>query len=290
MLSVLILTRNEELDLPGCLASLRWSNDIVIYDSYSTDSTEAIARSHGVRFVQRPDQDLSISFGGDEGFHRTWALRQISFRNPWLLVLDADERLSTDAYDEIFALLTDDIQHTNGISSPPVAYQLRRRDYFQGRHLKHVQATPWYIRLFRPEFVRYERLVNPITVVNGPVASLRGCINHYPFSKGLYHWISRHNTYSTLEARQYSSASEELPSLNPVSSLFSREFHTRRAYQKQLFMAMPARPVLKFLLLYVFKRGFLDGSPGFAYALLQSIYEYFIVLKVQELQAKHLTP
>ena len=70
MLSVLILTRNEQLDLPGCLDSLRWSNDIVVYDSYSTDSTETIARSYGARFIQRPDQDLSISFGGDEGFHR----------------------------------------------------------------------------------------------------------------------------------------------------------------------------------------------------------------------------
>ena len=290
MLSVLILTRNEQLDLPGCLDSLRWSNDIVVYDSYSTDSTETIARSYGARFIQRPDQDLSISFGGDEGFHRTWALRQITFRNPWLLVLDADERLATEAYEEIFALLRGDLQYTNASSSTPVAYQLRRRDYFQGRHLKHVQATPWYIRLLRPEFVCYERLVNPITVVNGPVGSLRGYIDHYPFSKGLHCWISRHNTYSTLEARQFSSASAELPSLNHVFLLFSRDFHIRRAYQKQLFMKMPARPVLKFLLLYVFKRGFLDGSPGFAYAVLQSIYEYCIVLKVRELQARQLTP
>ena len=289
MLSVLILTRNEQLDLPGCLDSLRWSNDIVVYDSYSTDSTETIARSYGARFIQRPDQDLSISFGGDEGFHRTWALRQITFRNPWLLVLDADERLATEAYEEIFALLRGDLQYTNASSSTPVAYQLRRRDYFQGRHLKHVQATPWYIRLLRPEFVCYERLVNPITVVNGSVASLRGYIDHYPFSKGLYHWISRHNTYSTLEARQFSSCSAELP-FKHVFLLFSRDFHARRAYQKQLFMKMPARPVLKFLLLYVFKRGFLDGSPGFAYAVLQSIYEYFIVLKVRELQARQLTP
>ena len=290
MLSVLILTRNEQLDLPGCLDSLRWSNDIVVYDSYSTDNTEAIARSYGVRFVQRPDQDLSISFGGDEGFHRTWALRQISFRNPWLLVLDADERLSNDAYDEIFTLLTKDTYHLNSSSNSPVAYQLRRRDYFQGRHLKHVQATPWYIRLYRPEFVRYERLINPITVVNGPVASLRGCIDHYPFSKGIYHWISRHNTYSTLEARQLSSVSAAQLSLNHFSSLFSRDFHIRRPYQKHLFMQVPARPVFKFLLLYVFKRGFLDGSPGFAYAMLQSIYEYFIVLKYREFQSARLLP
>lgn len=291
MLSVLILTRNEQHDLPGCLASLRWCDDVVVYDSHSTDDTEAISRAHGARFVQRPNQDLSISFGGDEGFHRTWALRQIVFRHSWLLVLDADERLSIEAYEEIVELLSSDkaFNHSAGFD-PPVAYQLRRRDFFQGRHLKHVQATPWYIRLFRPEYVHYERLINPITVVNGRVASLQGFIDHYPFSKGLSHWIARHNTYSTLEAREFSSASLASCSFRFSLALFSRDFHLRRAHQKQLFMKLPARPLLKFLLLYVFKLGFLDRAPGFTYALLQGIYEYFIVLKVRELQSNSVPP
>jgi glycosyltransferase involved in cell wall biosynthesis len=285
MLSVLILTRNEQHDLPGCLDSLLWCDDVVVYDSYSTDDTEAISRAHGARFLHRPNQDLSISFGGDEGLHRTWGLREITFRYPWCLVLDADERLSTVAYEEIVALLSSDQPSGNSAASePPVAYQLRRRDFFQGRHLKHVQATPWYIRLFRPEYVHYERLINPITVVNGRVASLQGFIDHYPFSKGLSHWIARHNTYSTLEALEFCSASLVSGSFRFSLALFSRDFHLRRAHQKQLFMKLPARPLLKFLLLYVFKLGFLDRAPGLTYAFLQSIYEYFIVLKVRELQ------
>ena len=291
MLSVLILTRNEQDDLPGCLDSLLWCDDVVVYDSYSTDDTEVIARGHGARFVQRPNQDLAISFGGDEGFHRTWGLREITFRYPWCLVLDADERLSTAAYEEIAALLSSGQPSINSAESePPVAYQLRRRDFFQGRHLKHVQATPWYIRLFRPEYVHYERLINPITVVNGRVASLQGFIDHYPFSKGLSHWISRHNTYSTLEAREFCCASLASGSFRFPLALFSLDFHLRRAHQKQLFMKLPARPLLKFLLLYVFKLGFLDRGPGFTYALLQSIYEYFIVLKVRELQSNSGAP
>jgi glycosyltransferase involved in cell wall biosynthesis len=291
MFSVLILTKNEEQDLPGCLNALQFFEDVVVYDSYSTDDTEVIARGHGARFVQRPNQDLAISFGGDEGFHRTWGLREITFRYPWCLVLDADERLSTAAYEEIVALLSSDQPSINSAASePPVAYQLRRRDFFQGRHLKYVQATPWYIRLFRPEYVHYERLINPITVVNGRVASLQGFIDHYPFSKGLSHWIERHNTYSTLEAREFSSASLASGSFRFSLALFSRDFHHRRAHQKQLFMKLPARPLLKFLLLYVFKLGFLDRAPGFTYALLQSIYEYFIVLKVRELQSNSGVP
>jgi glycosyltransferase involved in cell wall biosynthesis len=291
MLSVLILTRNEQHDLPGCLDSLLWCDDVVVYDSYSTDDTEVIARGHGARFVQRPNQDPAISFGGDEGFHRTWGLREITFRYPWCLVLDADERLSSGAYEEMVALLSSAQPSINSAASePPIAYQLRRRDFFQGRHLKHVQATPWYIRLFRPEYVHYERLINPITVVNGRVASLNGFIDHYPFSKGLSHWIARHNTYSTLEAREFCSASLASGPFRFSLALFSRDFHIRRAHQKQLFIQLPARPLLKFLLLYVFKLGFLDSAPGFTYALLQSIYEYFIVLKVRELHSNSGVP
>lgn len=283
-LSVLILTRNEEHDLPECLASLDWCDDVVIYDSYSTDRTESIAIEAGARFVRRPGQDLSIAFGGDEAYHRTWALRHIPFHHSWLLVLDADERLSSDARLEILHLLsTVASNHSQSTQSVPVAYQLRRRDYFHGRHLKHVQATPWYLRLFRPQFVHYERLVNPVTVVNGPVGSLKGCIDHFPFSKGIYHWIARHNTYSTLEAQELFTVSFETSLSALYYAFFSCHFTQRRFYQKQLFNRLPARPILKFAWLYFFKLGFLDGRPGFAYALLQSIYEYFILLKSQEL-------
>jgi len=285
MLSVLILTFNEEYDLPGCLASLSWCDDIVVYDSYSTDLTQQIAKDSGARFIQRHGQDPSISFGGNEALHRTWGIHHIPFNYPWLLVLDADERLSPNALHEIESVLNGlQPQRSDLTSTCPVAFQLRRRDFFQGRHLKHVQSTPWYIRLFRPAFVHYERLVNPITVVDGPVASLQCYIDHYPFSKGLSHWISRHNTYSTLEAMQLCSDGSYSQQASFVGALFSPYFHQRRAQQKQLFMRLRARPLLKFLWLYLLKRGFLDGAQGFTYALLQSIYEYFIVLKVRELK------
>jgi len=285
MFSVLILTFNEELDLPGCLSSLCWCDDVVVFDSYSTDLTEYIAVSSGAPFVRRPGQDLANSFGGDEAFHRTWALRHITFSHPWLLVLDADERLSSDALIEIQTTLHNhQCSFSNLLLDVPVAYQFRRRDYYQGRHLKHVQATPWYRGLFRPEFVHYERMINPVTVVNGSVGSLNGFIDHYPFSKGLTYWISRHNTYSTLEAKQSISIPFESYHLNFRGAFFSPYFYQRRTHQKLIFTYLPARPFIKFLFLYFFKRGFLDGGPGFTYALLQSIYELFIVLKVREMR------
>ena len=267
--SVLVLTKNEQQDLPGCLDSVAWSDDIVVYDSCSSDRTQDIASSAGTRIIERPFDNWA--------FHQNWGLRNITFRNSWVFYIDADERLTPEAAAELQV-----------IASIPdyrfVAYRIRRRDFFQGRQLCYVQTSPWYIRFFRPEFVHYERLVNPVTVVDGPVGDLQHPLDHYPFSKGLSHWIARHNSYSTFEAQQilHNRASQEPFSL--PAALLERDFNRRRFHQKELFYRLPARPLIKFLLLYVLKRGFLDGRPGFTYALLQSIYEAMIVLKVQELE------
>ena len=268
-ISVLVLTKNEEQDLPGCLQSVAWSDDIIVFDSCSTDQTQGIARHHGARVVERPFDNWAS--------HQTWGLRNIAFRYPWVFYIDADERLTPEAAREI--------QSISSLLEPDaVAYRIRRRDFFQGRQLKHVQTSPWYIRFFRPEFVHYERLVNPITVVDGPIADLTHPLDHYPFSKGLSHWIARHNSYSTLEAQQIIENRRNSEPFSLSAAFFESDFNRRRFHQKELFYRLPARPLIKFLLLYGLKRGFLDGGPGFTYALLQSIYELFIVLKVQELE------
>jgi len=267
--SILILTKNEQQDLPVCLETVAWSDDIVVYDSCSTDNTFEIAVSAGARVIQRPFDNWSS--------HQNYGLRNISFRYPWVFYIDADERLTAEACSEIqsFAKNSD---------SKFVAYRICRRDFFQGRQLRHVQTSPWYIRFFRPEFVHYERLVNPITVVDGPVGDLQHPLDHYPFSKGLTHWFARHNSYSTLEAQQILQNRERREAFRLRAAFFERDFNRRRFHQKELFYRLPARPLIKFLLLYILKRGFLDGRPGFTYALLQSIYEAMIVLKVQELE------
>jgi glycosyltransferase involved in cell wall biosynthesis len=268
-ISVLILTKNEERDLPGCLESVSWAGDVVVYDSCSTDNTKSIAQLAGARFIERPFDNWAS--------HQNWGLRNIAFRYPWVFYIDADERLTPEAALEIQAIA----QNLNPLFS---AYRIRRRDFFQSRHLKHVQTSPWYIRFFRPEFVHYQRLVNPITVVDGPVGDLHHPLDHYPFSKGLSHWIARHNSYSSFEAEQILQNRVSQDPFSLRSAFLERDFNRRRFHQKELFYRLPARPLFKFFLLYVLKRGFLDGRPGFTYALLQSIYEAFIVLKVQEIE------
>jgi glycosyltransferase involved in cell wall biosynthesis len=276
-ISVLLLTKNEEKDLPGCLASVAWSDDVVVYDSLSTDQTKNLALGFGARFVQRPGQDPSVAYGGNEGIHRTWGIHEIPYKHPWIFVIDADERLTPEAAAELRAIACNPDPRY-------VAYRIRRRDFFQSRQLRHVQTSPWYIRFFQPEFVRYERYVNCITLVDGDVGDLQHPLDHYPFSKGLSHWIARHNSYSSFEAQQILQNRVSQEPFSLLAAFFERDFNRRRFHQKELFYRLPARPLIKFLLLYILKRGFLDGRPGFTYALLQSIYEAMIVLKVQELE------
>jgi glycosyltransferase involved in cell wall biosynthesis len=266
-ISVLVLTKNEEKDLPGCLETIiGWCDDIHVYDSLSTDGTVALASSVGARITSRKFDNWST--------HQNWGLRNIAFKYEWVLYVDADERVPQELAAEILAAVAK--------PTDAVAFEIRRRDYLHGKWLKHVQASPYYIRLVRPQYIHYERLVNPVTVVNGQTLQLSQCLDHYPFSKGISHWLNRHNSYSSLEADQFLLNATSEGNVSLYKAFFADNFQTRRYHQKRLFYELPCRPIVKFVLLYFLRRGFLDGRPGLMYALLQSIYEYFIVLKVDE--------
>ena len=268
--SILILTKNEEVDLPGCIQSISWSDDIHVLDSCSTDRTVEIAKSMGATVTQRPFDNWSS--------HQNWALDNLPFKHEWVVYLDADERMTPELKDAVI----------RAVQSPgdKIAFRVVRRDFFFDRWLKHVQTTSTYVRLFKPGSIRYERVVNPVTNVHGPAGQIEGYLDHFPFSKGIDHWFARHNSYSKLEAEQIllDEASGAKPSLK--LALTADTPQERRRHQKLLFYRLPCRPFLKFLIVYVFKRGFLDGAPGFRYACMTGIYEYMIKLKVLELRAK----
>lgn len=265
--SVLILTKNEQQDLPGCLASVAWSDDIHVFDSLSTDDTVAIAERAGATVTRRAFDNWAA--------HQNWGLQNIRFRHPWVFYIDADERMTPELVHAVRAAVAD--------PGDRVAFRVQRRDFFLGTWLAHVQASPFYLRLFRPGRMRYERLVNPVSIADGPVGQVAGYLDHYPFSKGMSHWLERHNSYSTLEARQIVDNRRGRAGFSLRHALLARDFHERRFHQKELFYRLPLRPLVKFALLYLGKRGFLDGRAGLTYAVLQSIYEYMIVLKVREL-------
>jgi len=275
MISVLILTINEQHDLPGALATVAGlagsqPDDIHVLDSNSTDRTVAIAEAAGAHVVRRAFD----TYAGQRNFGFT-----LPFKYPWVFILDADERVTPSLAAELRRVVT------AGIPQEVAGFRVRRRDFLFDTWLKRTQLSPLYLRLVRPERSRYARSVNEVPEVDGTVLDLAEPLDHYPFSKGIAYWVARHNRYSTLEAQiVYDRAGLSKPSLK--TALFDPDFHTRREHQKAFYYRMPGRPLIKWLYLIVLRRGFLDGAAGITYATLASFYEYLIVLKTKELRLK----
>jgi glycosyltransferase involved in cell wall biosynthesis len=268
MISILILTLNEENNLPACLETCKWSDDIHVLDSYSTDNTVKIAQQFGAKVWFRKFDSFSQ--------HQNWALENIPFKHPWVFYYDADERITP----QLAVSMRAAVRNPRDV----VAFRLQRRDFFLGTWLRHVQMTPFYDRLFRPEKMRYERLGHCVSRPDGPVANITGYLDHYPFSKGIAEWVAKHNFYSTQETQQILKNRAEKRAVSLRKLLFDKDAHERRRNLKELYYRTPARPLIKFLVMYIGKRGFLDGNAGFVYSVLIAFYEYLIVLKLRELE------
>jgi glycosyltransferase involved in cell wall biosynthesis len=266
--SIFIQTLNEEQNLPSCLDSVAWSDDIVVLDSISKDQTEEICRQRGVRFFQRP-------YDG-RGPHQNWAMENIDFKHEWVFYLDADEHMTPELREEICAI-------ARSPGERRVAFFCGRKNMFRGRWLKHSMPPGYIMRFFKPRHIRFERLVNPTPIIDGPHGYLKNHFIHYNFSKGITEWLQRHNRYSTYEAVEQIRALRERP-VEWSRAFFSKDANTRRLEAKNISFRMPFRPALKFILLYFLKMGFLDGRPGLTYCVLQAVYEYQICLKMEEIR------
>ena len=266
MISVLILTLNEEANLPGCLESVSWSDDIVVFDSFSNDETVAIAKYKGARVFQRKFDNYAAQ--------RNAALTEVNYKHPWVLMVDADERWPKSMYEEIR------LEITNG--NDVCLYHFLRKDMFMGRWLKRSTGYPtWAGRLVKIGEVSVKRNINEEYWTNGKKGYLKSHFIHYPFNKGITFWLERHNRYSTMEAE---ALIRELQGKSNLLNLFSTDPTIRRKSLKQIAYRLPLRPFLVFCYLYFFRLGFLDGVPGLTYCRLRSMYEYMIDLKVKELR------
>jgi glycosyltransferase involved in cell wall biosynthesis len=260
-----ILTLNEEANLAGCLDSVSWCDDIVVFDSFSSDRTVEIASRPGVRFQQRLFDNYAAQ--------RNAALTEVQYKHPWVLMIDADERTPGDLVGEMTRAVTN-------AGAEIVLFRMRRKDFFLGRWLRHSSGYPtWFGRLMRLGRVRVEREVNEEYIADGKVAYLQSHLHHYPFNRGIAYWYERHNRYSTMEAlAKVQSYGVRLS----VKSLTSIDPVERRRALKRLAYRLPMRPALLFLYWYVFRLGFLDGRAGFAFSSMRATYELIIDLKVME--------
>jgi len=280
--SVIVPIRNEAQNLTRCLAAVGWADEIFVIDSESTDGSQRIAEEFGARVVQ-------FEFNGTWPKKKNWALKNLPFRNPWVFILDADEVLPAEAEAEFRTAIADAGERTG--------YWINRRFMFMGRWLRHAYYPNWNLRLFRHSLGRYEKLTDAVTasgdnevhehvVVQGPTGRLRCEIDHYAFPS-VEAFVEKHNRYSNWEARV--AVAEGLTS---TSFGLQNARVAQRRWLKQFSQRLLFRPLLRFLYVYIWERGFLDGREGYYFARLHGYYELLSVAKTYELQKRrdpHLT-
>lgn len=265
--SVVILTLNEERDLPRCLASIPNCGDIVVLDSGSTDRTAEIARAAGARvFVRRFD-----NFAGQ----RNHAQREIAFRHRWVFHLDADEQMTPelDAECRSVAGRTD----LDGFYVAP-------KMMWEGRWIPRCTDFPaWQARFVRaPEFEFVEVGHGQREAPQMRMGHLKGSYLHDLSSDGEAGWLEKHRRYAKAEARQHLAKSGSVR----TRDLFSSDRIVRRRALKHLSYTLPARPLLRFVYQYFLRRGFLDGGAGLRYCRLLARYEGFTSAELRALRAE----
>jgi len=270
--SVVIPVKNEASNLERCLRSVLWADEVFVVDSQSTDETVAIAGRFAARVVQ-------FRYDGTWPKKKNWALEHLPFRHEWVMLLDADEALPPSAEDEFRRI-------TSSPPGPVRGYWINRRFQFMGRWLKHAYYPNWNLRLFLHRFGRFERIVEGETesgdveihehvLVDGETGRLDSEMDHYAFPT-VSAFVEKHNRYSSWEA---------YVALDP-SAKVAHGPSRARSIVRYWARRVPFRPLLRFLYVYVWNRGFLDGREGYYFARLHALYEFLSVAKTYERQRK----
>ena len=235
-LTALIPTGNEEHNIEAVIESVSFADEILIVDSYSTDKTVELAKKHNVRIIQREY--------GNSASQKNWAIPQATYE--WILLLDADERVTPKLKAEVLSVLDKD--------GDTDAYWIYRQNYFMGRKLNY---SGWQgdkvIRLFRKSKSKYEeKHVHAEVIVDGKVGSLKNKLEHYTY-KNLEHLLFKADRYTTWGA-------------------YDRVDKTSRVTAFHLFL----KPLFTFVKKYFFQLGILDGKVGY---ILASHSAYYIFLR-----------
>ena len=266
-LSVIVLTFNEENNLPACLASIGpLGANVFVVDSGSTDRTGQIAVAAGCHVVAHPFETYAAQ--------RNWAFDNLPIETPWTLCLDADERLTPELAAEISQITS----ATDGVCD---GYMLRKRTVFMGRWIRHGGQYPAYhLRLFRTGRGRCEdRLYDQHFVVDGTVGRLR---HDYVdvITSDLGTFITRHNRWADLEARELLERRGTSPTGARVGPrLLGTPIERKRFLRMQVYRRCPlfVRPFLFWFYGYVLRLGFLDGVEGLIFHTLQRFWFRFLI-------------
>lgn len=277
-ISVLIPVKNEAANLRACLASVAWSDDVVVVDSGSTDGTAELARAAGARVVD-------FKWNGEFPKKKNWALANVAWKHDWVFIIDADERATPGLTAAMEAALREDRYQ---------GYYVNRRFWFLDGWLNHCGYYPsWNLRFFRHRLGRYERVavsaatdsgdneVHEHVELQGAAGYLSGEMEHHAFPD-IATWVEKHNRYSNWEARlQVEASAVRDAAADGLEAGLARKRRLRR-----LAWALPFRPALRFCYHYFWRAGFLDGYRGFVFCRLMGWYEFLSAAKARELKRR----
>lgn len=276
MLTVILPVRNEEANIGAALESVSWADELIVVDSHSTDATAALAAAAGARVVQ-------FDYDGAGPKKKRWTLDNVEVRNAWILMLDADERVTPDLRTEIERAVE---------SGEKTGWYIDRELWFMGRRMRSFRPN-WNMRLFRAGSAQMEDLelenvpetgdneIHEHFTVDGPTGYLHAPLLHNDY-RGLSAWIDRHNRYATWEAHLYRKFRDEPLGASAVDLLRLDAF-TRKRILRRIWVRLPFRPSLRFFVWYVLRRGFLDGRQGYLFCRFMAWYELLIGAKLREL-------
>jgi len=245
--SVLILTRNEEKDLPGCLESVGWCDDIHVIDSQSEDRTREIARAAGAKVCSNP----FASFGAQ----RNWALDHCEIKHEWVLFLDADERTTARMVEAMRVA-------TRTCGADVAGFYCCWKLMLNGTWLKRSDNFPkWQFRLLRKDRARFTDFGHGQKegLVDGRLEYLSEPYLHFAFSRGWGHWEAKHRNFARQEAEA------RLKHKLDVRSLFSPHGSKRNPALKVLVSRLPGWPTIRFISSYFLSGGFLEGREALEY-------------------------
>jgi len=265
--AAVVLTLNEERNLPGCLASLAgWVREIFVVDSGSTDGTLAIAREAGATVLQHPFEHY--------GAQRNWAIDNLPIAAPWTLHVDADERITP----ELCASITAALARGSASLAQIDGFLVSRRTMFMGRWIRHGGHYPaWHLRLVRTGAARCEdRLYDQHFYVAGAVQKLQGDLID-TLTPDLATFTARHLRWAALEAAEQEAPADAVGRIR--GKLATDNAIERRRWLRDWYARLPlfVRPTAYFLYRYIVRLGFLDGRAGLVFHVLQGFWFRFLV-------------
>ncbi|HEY9721948.1 MAG TPA: glycosyltransferase family 2 protein [Oscillatoriaceae cyanobacterium] len=248
-LSAVVITRNEAARVAACLESLAGLDEIVVIDDASTDDTVAVARRYTEHVIVHPHEgenwDLNKNVGMDAA------------TGDWVLLVDADERVSPDLLAEVRAVIA---------SEPPHAgYWIPRREFYFGYHPRHAASSARVMRLFRRGAARFEgQHLHEHPRVAGSLGELVQALDHHAYAT-IADYVTKTNFYTTHEARH-------------------RHAQGERAGWRDVLIA----PLKLFRYRFWKLKGYKDGMPGLVYCLVTSLYPFLQNAKLWELSRSQL--